>query len=760
MTDLQNIEELRRACADAVKTAETDPNYGEHYKEWGPRLLDFLGYVRAADVNMRASIEFQRRIWEKNPVARVGLGQIPVDAAIQDAGFRKWLAEKSLSPLPQAAEARAAALGKLSAEIQAEVGKYTKRTPRLKIYRVLAGFFPSDFTTVSDERKLFGLHAAMFGNRKGTGPACHGEILSRLREALGDSGDDLPAIVDRMRLPWLLFKYYVAPSDEEPTESTTGIPGEESLLPLSAARRRRGLTGVTGGFQTVFNILEFCRDGVSREDLTSHFRTINPRLKDTTIAIQTNVLIGELNCIKWNKDQYVLTDRGHALLESGDPAELMDWLITRILGVDHAFVILRNEVSCPIADMVNRLKQVNPGWTSDWAPNTIVKELRALGMLVRDDDNVLSLTDAGREWANRIHWKPEVLVKEEVPDVSVDLEEVQGEQEEAPIAMPEFAEILREVSQSGHFPEPLVRRLNAGIWANKRRHFAVLTGLSGSGKTLLARAYGRAIAGKADGRGSQLCTIPVQPGWYDPTALLGYVNPLQGESYLRTPFLEFLLEAADSPARPFTVVLDEMNLSRPEQYLAPILSAMETGAPLNLHREGDIFDGIPSVIRYPANLAIIGTVNMDETTHGISDKVLDRAFTIEFWDIDLASYPRWGQRDLSDENEKFARDLLEKLMDSLKPARMHFGWRVVDDVLDYMVRVIAHGGVNDPVVMLDSVVYAKILPKLRGDDSPRFRAALDSCLKILAEDGLTDCHKKVEELKGDLEATGSARFWR
>ena len=259
MTDLQNIEELRRACADAVKTAETDPNYGEHYKEWGPQLLDFLRYVRDAGVETRESVEFQRRIWEENPVARVGLGRISVDAAIQDAGFRKWLAEKSLGQLPQAAEARAAALGKLSADIQAEVGKYTKRTPRLKIYRVLAGFFPSDFTTVSDEKSLFGLHAAMFGNRKGTGPACHGEILSRIGEVLGDPGDNIQAIVDRMRLPWLLFKYYVAPSEDVPTESTTGIPGEEKLVPLPATLRSRGLTTISVGFQSVLNILESCR---------------------------------------------------------------------------------------------------------------------------------------------------------------------------------------------------------------------------------------------------------------------------------------------------------------------------------------------------------------------------------------------------------------------------------------------------------------------------------------------------------------------
>ena len=414
MTDLKNIEELKQACVDAVKTAESDPNYGEHYKEWGPRLLDFLRYVRDADEETRASIEFQQRIWEENPVARVGLGRISVDAAIQDAGFRKWLAERSLSPLPQAAKARVAALGQLLAEIQAEVGKYTNRTPRLKIYRVLAGFFPSEFTTVSDKTKLFGFHGAMFGNRKRTGPACHGEILSRLREALGDPGDDLPAIVDRMRLPWLLCKYYVAPSDEEPTESTTVIPGEEKLVPLPATRRKKGLTSLTGDFQFVLNILESCRDGVSLEDLMSNYRSNKPGLKDPTIKMQINALIREFNCLEFNGDQYFLTDRGHAVLESGDPAELMDWLITRILGVDHVFVILRDEGSCPIEDLVPKIQQVNPGWTTDWTPNTIVTDLRILGMLAREEHNVLSLTDAGREWANRIHWRPEVLPN--VPD--------------------------------------------------------------------------------------------------------------------------------------------------------------------------------------------------------------------------------------------------------------------------------------------------------------------------------------------------------
>lgn len=238
------------------------------------------------------------------------------------------------------------------------------------------------------------------------------------------------------------------------------------------------------------------------------------------------------------------------------------------------------------------------------------------------------------------------------------------------------------------------------------------------------------------------------------------MNPLQGNSYIRTPFLEFLISASEAPDRPFTVVLDEMNLSRPEQYLSPNLSAMETGEPLTLHREGESFDGVPSDIRYPSNLAIIGTVNMDETTHGISDKVLDRAFTIEFWDVELKGYPRWGTREYSKEHEDEVRLLLTDLMMSLRPARLHFGWRVVDDVLDYMDRALADNGALDPAVVLDDVVYAKVLPKLRGDDAPRFREALRKSEEVLGKHRLNNCVSKVKELSDDLESTGSARFWR
>ena len=61
---------------------------------------------------------------------------------------------------------------------------------------------------------------------------------------------------------------------------------------------------------------------------------------------------------------------------------------------------------------------------------------------------------------------------------------------------------------------------------------------------------------------------------------------------------------------------------------------------------------------------------------------------------------------------------------------------------------------------LDAIVYAKIVPKLRGDDSPRFRAALDETKKVAKRHKLKRCLSKLEELEHDLTTTGSARFWR
>ena len=755
MVDLSNLDELKQACLEIEERISA----GKCNPRWRKRLHGFLEEVRAADLQVRASQEFQRQIWANDhPVSSVGQGFISVDAAITDVEFRNWLAERSMEQLPDAGEDRDLALKNFFDQLARKLREYTNKTPWLKIYRVIAGFFPMDFTTVASESEAGELHEALFSDHGRRGPSRHANILRRLDEVRGPAPgeDDIGAVVDRMRLPWLLYDSYVKRQIKKNLVVPVKLPVKERLTPLPAARRIKGLTGLSGGRETLLNILEFCREGTTTEELKNYIKSFKPQLKDISLISMIHVIVREFNCLKLDRDQVVLTARGRAFLESDDSGELMDWLVTRILGVDHVLTILRDESRCSRMELVSRLKLVNPRWTTDRIPQVIIKELREFDMLQYDENNFRSLTDAGQKWARRIHWEPELLVSHISPN-----DEDNGDNPVPPLAqLPAFGETKLKISKSGHFPEPVIRRLHWGLWANERRHFAILAGLSGSGKTLLARAYGEAIAEASGSDDSNLCTVPVQPGWYDPSSLLGYVNPLQGDSYIRKPFLEFLIAASETPAQPFTIVLDEMNLSRPEQYLAPILSAMETGDTLTLHSEEDLFDGVPSEVRYPSNLAIIGTVNMDETTHGISDKVLDRAFTIEFWHVDLEKYPLWGKREHSDKYEKSARLLLTDLMQSLQPARLHFGWRVVDDVLDYMDHVLADGADVDVAEALDDVVYAKILPKLRGDDSPRFREALKKTREVLRERGLSNCVRKVKELSDDLESTGSARFWR
>ena len=154
-----------------------------------------------------------------------------------------------------------------------------------------------------------------------------------------------------------------------------------------------------------------------------------------------------------------------------------------------------------------------------------------------------------------------------------------------------------------------------------------------------------------------------------------------------------------------------MNLARVEHYFAPFLSTMEgTDGRLALHASENSVATIPPSIYWPRNLFIIGTVNMDETTHPFSDKVLDRAFTFEFWDVDLSAWrdktgPKTDQAILDG-----IFPVLVELHEALAPARRHFGYRTCDEVLGFCV---AQSGV-DPIRTLDAVVLAKVLPKVQG----------------------------------------------
>src|SRR5690606_31917355 len=117
------------------------------------------------------------------------------------------------------------------------------------------------------------------------------------------------------------------------------------------------------------------------------------------------------------------------------------------------------------------------------------------------------------------------------------------------------------------------------------KRFAILSGLSGTGKTRLLTEYARIYCELAGGDvANNMATVAVSPDWRDPTGLLGYFNALHAEpTFQIEPALALLLEAHQSPEEPFFLILDEMNLARVERYFAPFLSAMETQGDLVLH---------------------------------------------------------------------------------------------------------------------------------------------------------------------------------
>lgn len=747
MPDLTTPDGLKAACDDLEKsTRRSDSN-----KEWTEDLRKFLPWIRQADEPVRATLEFQQHLWDENPVSGVGQGNISVAALIADQEFRLWLAHQSLVPLPNDPLQRLNALNALYDEIVHRCKDKTTRVPHLKIFRVLAGFFPQDFTCLAHRVKLNSLCHLL--HVEGVGHVSqHIALIARIRELVGTKTDSLDDTIWLMQLPWYLW-LLAYPRAEDPDEpERPGVrPGEEVLLPLPATRRRRGLTAIKGGLSTVLGILEFVRESPTREELMDHLRSVIPGLKDSSLRMVINILRSELGVVRQAGDIYQLSDRGSAVLESGEASELGNWLITRILGVDHVLVMLLKG-GLPESEIVQLLQKANPGWTSAYAPTSLLNWLRSFGAVEKTPERKVQLLPLGKEWASRIVWEPEFLTFEDEPEISVPA--VANE-----LVLPALNAIHDRIDRHITFDPQTITRLHLGLWSPRIRHFAVLTGLSGSGKTQLAIQYGAALTPHVEGDASRVHVEAVQPGWYDPGVLLGYVNPLRGDTYTRTKCLEFVLRAADDPSQPYVLVLDEMNLSHPEQYFAPFLSAMETGGKINLHAEGDVFDGVRGSINYPRNLAIIGTINMDETTHGLSDKVLDRAFVLEFWDIDLSAYPRWNDRNLPVEVEEQIRELLSELLRVLSPARLHFGWRVVDDILDFMQLTVS-SGVEKPLDHLDSIIYAKVLPKLRGDDNPRFRTALAEVKKVAETRRLKKCTIRIDELINDVKTSGSARFWR
>lgn len=179
-----------------------------------------------------------------------------------------------------------------------------------------------------------------------------------------------------------------------------------------------------------------------------------------------------------------------------------------------------------------------------------------------------------------------------------------------------------------YFDETTIREFIAGLAASR---FIILEGLSGTGKSSLARYFSEFISEKS-------FFEAVQATWRDKTSILGYYNDFS-RSYNETEFLKRLYEFNFKPRNMNIMVLDELNISRIEYYFADFLSVLEYPVdewkikimqlPYDFEAPEKLQDG---VLKIPANTYFIGTANKDDSTYTITDKVYDRAITINFDD--------------------------------------------------------------------------------------------------------------------------------
>lgn len=296
----------------------------------------------------------------------------------------------------------------------------------------------------------------------------------------------------------------------------------------------------------------------------------------------------------------------------------------------------------------------------------------------------------------------------------------------------------------------------------KTKPFVILAGISGTGKTQLPRKFAEAVGMESD----QVIQVPVRPDWTDGSDLLGYTG--LDDAFIPKD-LTLAIQKATHPNnrdKPFFFLLDEMNLARVEHYFSDFLSVIETREWVNgkgseiqtdpILRQEILYNaknknGFAN-LTWPDNLYLIGTVNMDETTHAFSRKVLDRANSIEMNEVDLEwiipqenskslpikidnSFFRTeylGAIDLSKEDKDTIRpqfELLKEVNVLLEKADLHFAYRVRDEVAFYLT-LNKRFELLDPKTAMDFQLVQKVLPRIHGS-SERIQSVLVSLLNLL-----------------------------
>lgn len=269
----------------------------------------------------------------------------------------------------------------------------------------------------------------------------------------------------------------------------------------------------------------------------------------------------------------------------------------------------------------------------------------------------------------------------------------------------------------------------------KSARLTIIEGISGTGKSKLVDLYGRTLG--LDDNGHMLI-VPVSPGWTDDTDILGYLdNSLMQYKESSIGLVSFLVEASKHPDKPFLVCFDEMNLAKVEYYFAQFISILENDVNNRILRiynpkeEINVTnaDEYPAEIRLGENIIFCGTINVDESTYRLSDKVLDRANLIKLQDSDFSVYDderpvfivvdvtlvdKPKPQGLTDDELSLLDELNEKLK-NVNP-RFCFAHRVVNQISRYLDAIPENDIDYTREKALDKLIVQKILPKVRGTE--------------------------------------------
>lgn len=322
-----------------------------------------------------------------------------------------------------------------------------------------------------------------------------------------------------------------------------------------------------------------------------------------------------------------------------------------------------------------------------------------------------------------------------------------------------------------HFERRMLDAFHTALKTAVLSPLTVLAGASGTGKSELPRLY-------AHFGGINFLNVPVQPNWDSQESLLGYFNSIDNR-FDAQPLLRLLAQAQEDPREDYPglkdalnlVLLDEMNLAHVEMYFADFLSLLETrrsAQPGNVPAlEVKLGAGMdPYPLRLGRNVLWAGTMNQDETTKSLSDKVIDRGFILHFprprefhRRVELKALPErgadllrtetWGQwvKFISTFDEAQIgsfRACTQRINDAMAGAGRALGHRVWQSIEYYMAnhpQVLAAQRIGDTDELarkmhlaFEDQLVLKIMPKLRGIET-RGNPCLDRIRQEIADGG-------------------------